>query len=145
MSDTKTCSRCKEERLLKEYTVDSRSRDRLRSECKICQRYDNIYKRKLENTLLSRAKGRAKRKNLQFNLELEDIVVPQYCPVLGIKLEPNRGGEKVAPNSPSIDRIDNNKGYTKDNIKIISHKANTIKSSATVEELKAIIEYMSNG
>lgn len=45
-------------------------------------------------------------------------------------------------NSPSIDRIDNLKGYTKENIKIISHRANAIKRDASVEEVEKILKYM---
>jgi len=44
-------------------------------------------------------------------------------------------------NSPTLDRIDNTKGYTKDNIIIVSFKANTIKNSATIEELEKVLQY----
>jgi len=38
-----------------------------------------------------------------------------------------------------LDRIDNNKGYIKDNVWVISRKANTIKNNASLEELKALV------
>ena len=40
----------------------------------------------------------------------------------------------------SLDRIDSSKGYVKDNIWVISHKANSIKNNATLTELKLIIK-----
>jgi hypothetical protein len=91
--------------------------------------------------LLSSAKTRAKKRGLEFNLELEDIVIPEYCPILGLKLK--QGGFN-SPNSPSLDRVDNSKGYIKGNVKVISHRANSIKRDATLEELQAICEYMKN-
>lgn len=101
----------------------------------------NWSRRNPENRLLSSAKTRAKKRGLEFNLELEDIIIPEHCPVLGLKLE--QGGFN-SPNSPSLDRVDNSKGYVKGNVRVISHRANSIKRDATLEELQAICEYMKN-
>ncbi len=51
-------------------------------------------------------------------------------------------GTNSYPNSPSIDRFDSNKGYTKDNIRIVSAKANALKSDGTLEEFLQIIKYI---
>jgi len=93
-------------------------------------------RRKPENRLLISARKRAKEKGLEFNLEITDIVIPPICPVLKV---PMVIGTNTAP---SIDRIDSTKGYVKGNIKIISKRANTIKSDGTIEEHQAIIQYM---
>ena len=93
-------------------------------------------RRKPENRLLMSARKRAKEKGLEFNLEITDIVIPPICPVLKV---PMVIGTNTAP---SIDRIDSSKGYVKGNIKIISKRANTIKSDGTIEEHRAIIQYM---
>lgn len=92
----------------------------------------------MAKVILSRIKSRAKRKGLDFNLETSDLIAPEYCPILGIKL----CNSKHNDNWPAVDRVDNSKGYTKGNIKIISYRANRIKSDATIEELKAIVNYM---
>lgn len=86
-----------------------------------------------ELALYQRVKARAAKKNLAFDLELSDIVIPEFCPVLHIPLFIGEG--MVSPNSPSMDRIDSTKGYTKDNIQIISYKANTMKSDANFTDL----------
>jgi hypothetical protein len=86
------------------------------------------------------AKHRAKTMGLEFDLSVEDIVIPEFCPVLGIKLERSktRGPQ---PNSPSVDRRDPAKGYTKNNISVISMKANTCKSDLTKDQLRSLWEY----
>lgn len=79
---------------------------------------------------------RAKKKGLEFNLTKEDFTIPEFCPVLGLRLEQNIGnGHGGADNSPSIDRIDNTKGYIKGNVQVISRLANAMKSNATPEQL----------
>jgi len=84
------------------------------------------------------AKRRAKKKGRKFDLSPTEIpIIPEFCPVLGI---PIRTIGKLTDNSPTIDRIDNTKGYVKDNIRIISHRANRLKADATIEELKLIIK-----
>lgn len=90
-------------------------------------------KKNIVTGLLAACKARALKKGLEFNLEKTDIIIPEICPVL---LKPIVCGNKNDYNySPSIDRIDNNKGYTKDNIQVICKKANTIKNNASKEEL----------
>jgi hypothetical protein len=83
---------------------------------------------------------RARDKGLSFNLEPIDLMLPELCPVLGIKLMNNRG--KANDNSPSVDRIIPSLGYTKGNICIISHRANMLKNSASLAEMEAILNYM---
>jgi hypothetical protein len=41
-----------------------------------------------------------------------------------------------------VDRLDNDKGYTPDNIRVISMRANDIKSNATLDELEAVVAYV---
>lgn len=86
-----------------------------------------------EKVLLTGARTRAKRKKLEFNIDAKDVIVPELCPILGIKLE--IGDKRVQESSPTIDRIDNSKGYIKGNVQVISYKANTMKSNANPEEL----------
>ena len=95
------------------------------------------YKNK-EKVMLACAKNRAKKKGFEFNIEEVDIIMPSTCPILDIPIFKELNiGERKGPtgNSPSLDRINNAKGYIKGNIQVISHKANTMKANATPEEL----------
>jgi hypothetical protein len=94
--------------------------------------------KKNETRLLNYARRNAKRRGEECSLELKDIIIPEYCPVLGIKLEP--GSDSHQDCSPSVDRIDSTKGYTKDNVWIISARANRIKNNATIEEIGMLYE-----
>ena len=96
-----------------------------------------------EKRLFSQAKTRAKRSELEFNIELSDIAIPEYCPALGLKLSTQPAGRKWgSANSPSIDRIDPNKGYVKGNIQVISWRANSLKKNATADELCQLAAFM---
>ena len=70
-------------------------------------------------------------------------LVVSRCPVLGTDLAWEFGhGRGLGDHSPSLDRIDNSLGYVKGNVAIISHRANSLKNSSTVTELKSILAYM---
>lgn len=90
--------------------------------------------------MLWQIKARAKRGNIPFNLEHSDIVIPPTCPILGIPLKINSGHS--GENSPSVDRIIPEFGYIKGNIKVISNKANSIKSNASIQDLEKVLEYV---
>lgn len=90
--------------------------------------------------MFNRAAHRAKKKGIEFDLEREDIQIPEQCPILGIKLKTNQTGRPgFFADSPSLDRIDPLKGYTKDNVRVISNRANLLKSNALISELELVL------
>jgi hypothetical protein len=89
-------------------------------------------------TLLIAAKARANKLQMPFELSVDDISIPSVCPVLKIPLEFQEG--KKTSNSPSLDRVDNSKGYVKGNVRVISYRANRLKSDMTFEECKSLLE-----
>ena len=90
--------------------------------------------------LIKSAKQRANRKSVPFSLTPEDVLIPEFCPILGIKLKQQ---EKVlADCSPTIDRIRPELGYVAGNVAVISHKANTVKNDGTSEEHRKIADWM---
>ena len=82
-------------------------------------------------SLWSSARARAKNSGLNFNIEPGDITIPDTCPVLGIPME-----------SPSLDRVDSTQGYVRGNIRVISWRANKLKSDATLDELRRLVAYV---
>lgn len=101
----------------------------------------NLYKRRPELKLLYSARARSKKHSIPFNISIDDISIPEVCPILGIKLEKGDSGY-CSPGSPTIDRFIPELGYVKNNITVISHRANTIKSNATIEEIEKILAWM---
>jgi len=91
-------------------------------------------------TVMSLIRSRARNTGRSFDLCASDIIVPEVCPVLGITLI--AGAEAPLNNRPSVDRFDNRLGYTKDNIRVISYRANQLKRDATVDEIRRILHYM---
>lgn len=97
------------------------------------------------NTLYMRyqlIKSRARKNSIPFDLELEDVISPEVCPILGIPIFERHG--KIGPmqNSPSVDRIIPEKGYVKGNIRVISQKANAMKQDCSEKELIKFAEYI---
>jgi hypothetical protein len=96
----------------------------------------------LDKVRLKQAESRARRRGLEFNLTAEDIVIPDTCPVLGIPMVRQVGRPGVFTNSPTLDRIDNSRGYVKGNVWIISGRANSMKNCADPETLRAFARWI---
>ncbi len=92
------------------------------------------------DTLWRNAKSRAANKGMEFTIGRADIRIPEKCPVLGIPMMV--GTRHIKDGSPSLDRIDNSRGYTPDNICVISYRANALKRDAALEEVRAVVRYM---
>ncbi len=125
------CLKCNEIKPNSAFHKHSRCKGGYNSVCKSCRiptsqkQYQTIAKERL---LFDRAKSRAKRLNREFSIDLEDVVIPDICPVFGVPME-----------SPSLDRIDSSKGYVKGNVRVISLRANTLKNDATIQELEMVL------
>lgn len=100
------------------------------------ERRDFVSKRPMYNIFMQ-AKHRAIRRDLPFDLTFEDITIPETCPVLSI---PIFRSNKQSDNSPSLDRIKPEQGYIKGNVRVISFRANLLKSNGTSAEHKLIYE-----
>lgn len=95
------------------------------------------------------AKRNAKSRGLDFTLQENDIVIPDFCPILNIPLIKdvnylkyhNKLNQLTTPNYPSMDRIDVNKGYIKENIHVISWRANHLKHDATLQEFEMVYNW----
>ncbi len=79
-------------------------------------------------------KTRAKKNGILFSLSPTDMKATDNCLYLGMALT-YKHGQGVVHSNVSVDRIDPFKGYTPDNIQLISRMANTMKNKATQEQL----------
>ena len=109
------------------------------------QKYKDDNARRL-SCLLQQAKIRARKSGVVCDITLDDLleIFPKdnKCPVFKTDLYWGSSGKGNRECSPSIDRKDATKGYTKGNIKIISWVANRKKSNSTIAELEALLNYM---
>lgn len=99
-----------------------------------------IEQKRMIQGLLREAKRRAKEKNLEFNIQPEDIPWADQCPILQVKLERNKGN--VQTNSPTLDRVNSKFGYVKGNVQIISWRANLLKGNLSLDEAERLVQYM---
>jgi len=90
--------------------------------------------------LLSSARERARKLDRKYDLTVDDIYIPEHCPIMGFKLILNH--TQAQDDSPSLDRVDNNLGYVKGNVRVISRKANSTKSALTPEQIENLYLYV---
>lgn len=131
-------------------TIEVRKNNELKRQTLICldrfglslEEYSNMTISKLNSIkrMLNSSKQRSKAKSLEHNITFKDLYVlwEDNCPVFGVAY----GSGSNIDYSRSLDRIDSSKGYTKDNIHIISWRANRIKSDSTFKELTQLTEFI---
>lgn len=154
--EVKTCTTCNKEKKITEFYTQY---GKYITQCKLCiqnkikTRYsknrDSINSKMKEKrksnprfTLYYNAKQRARRNNIPFKLDMLDIPTPEFCPILGLKLEIS--DKTVSPNSPTLDKIIPELGYVKGNIQVISNRANSMKNDASISELLLFAEWVFN-
>lgn len=78
----------------------------------------------------------AKQRGLECTITEKDFEIPSHCPVLGVPLQFG------TPYAPSLDRIDNTRGYVPGNVQVISRKANLMKNNASDDELRRFADWV---
>jgi hypothetical protein len=160
----KVCTKCKEYKLLSEFSKATRYKDGLAYQCRSCAKEytDNVcrYKKWFDGK-----KGRAKRDGIEFTIKPEDIPGVKIREVITINKYPNQyrktykswegeeypkvcfkwgieldwGMKGVAQyNSPSLDRIDPTKGYVPGNVRIVCQSYNMAKGNCPPNEWDVI-------
>lgn len=98
-------------------------------------------RQKLGRTLCN-TKSVCEKEGVPFDMTVDDLApYPLTCPVLGTPINWMSTGVS-REDSPSIDRMVPDKGYVRGNVRVISNKANRLKSNASLDELDAIVRYM---
>lgn len=136
------CMKCNEMKPVKGFHKHSMCKGGYNSVCKTCRKpvsVSNYLNQSTQYKLWYRAKRRAKERKQEFSLQLEDIVIPEKCPVF------NKPFVENTIYAASLDRIDSTKGYVVGNIQVISTRANTLKNDATLEELEQVVAFLRTG
>jgi hypothetical protein len=152
---TKLCFRCKETKPLDEFVKNKSEKSGFSSECKICKA-----KRKAayDETPIGRSKRlicaiihskNGKRKNLEKTLTYENILPileAGKCQLTGLPFDfkPAKNTYRN-PRSPSIDRIDSQKGYFPDNVRVVLCSVNEALGEYEDDVMLPILEAMVKG
>lgn len=107
----------------------------------IIEKTSNHRRKNTERGMLMSARCRARNGGFPCTITEADIVIPEFCPVLGLKLVRSRG--KPNPASPSLDKIVPELGYVPGNVWVISRRANMLKNDATLAELRLLVASLS--
>ncbi len=142
--EKKPCTKCGEVKSLDEFYNRKNVNDGKYSFCKVCDnKRTREYRHKYpEKHLWWAARYRAKKYGIPFDLTIEDIVIPEVCPVFKKPFVFSIGRKHGL--SPSLDRIVPSKGYIKGNIIVVSWRVNAIKNDATIKELEVITNFYKN-
>lgn len=142
------CWNCHIENNKQKLAIEGPYRERKHVKKNRCRSQRKWARNNLEKILYHHAKRRAQEKKLPFTISLEDIKIPECCPILGYKLSVKKykknstGGAHDA--SPTVDRFIPKLGYIPSNISVISYRANHLKNDGKLEEFEKLTKWMKN-
>lgn len=149
IEQTKKCSKCGAEKPLSAFHVDKTRKYGRYHMCKECRKKDNqdrYRNRSIEkikeywsNTSLYCHKRHGYIINVDKDYIYKLALKTDYCPICGCKLD-WCSGNGCNDESPTLDRIYNEKILNEDNVWIICRKCNTTKLNRTFDEF---VEYCS--
>jgi hypothetical protein len=93
--------------------------------------------------MVNQALSRAKKSNLPFDEDLYEHLIkniPTHCVCCNGVFDYQVDGHKRL--GASLDRIDNNGGYTIANVAVICRRCNDLKKDATADELRLVVAYI---
>lgn len=140
---SKRCRGCDQVKSFECFTKQKNTLFGLATKCKECRKPERVVNnarwqnKPCEYRLWSRAQRRAKMKAIPFTITLEDIQIPELCPVFG---KPLIDGDKDW--APSLDQHVPRGGYVPGNVVVMSRRANLLKNNASLQELVALVAYM---
>lgn len=148
------CSRCKTVKPITEFRRCKAKRQGREYRCKICADVATTEARQKQDPLgrwshsvIAKRKSLQKQKGIPYDIDADYLISifpkDNKCPVLGIEFQFSRGRQGPQDSSPTVDRLSPKGGYTKDNIAIISQRANRLKNDATLAEVKLIFDWYS--
>ena len=151
-TSSKQCSCCKEIKPLEDFNLDSKSKTGYQAFCRVCsnKKSKQFFQDYPEKVLLSNMIIRTRKRGWDDVEWTEDEVrdkLNSFCEVTGIPFETSRGTREknlAHPFVGSPDRIDNTKGYTKENTRWVVWIFNAMCSTFSDEQIKEFIEHLRN-
>lgn len=140
---TRVCTSCRIRKPLDEFPPDKRASNGKQARCRPCINawIKEHYRKNPAAGMWRRARARAKKIGLGFDITIDDLLpLPTHCPVFGSPLCVS--ASRQDPNAYSLDRINNDRGYVKGNVIVMSYRANRLKNDGTAEEHEAIARWM---
>ena len=141
-TESKICVVCNQSKLVSHFHTNFDKIDCYDIQCKACSRDRLRTPSGKKRRMCYTAKQRAKTLNLPFNLLPVDFDMPTHCPILGIELCMTHAPGGPKDDAPSLDRIIPTLGYVKGNVVVISQRANRIKNDSSLEELKKVVDFL---
>ena len=161
ISPTKICTTCKKRKNKNAFSIDKKYKDNCCRHCKSCRSIktkDEFRSISWQKSILTSIYGSTSLARLSekydkdFNLEAMSEITIDFltklkekqnnkCNWFGVDIDFSRNDWL---RSPSLDRLDNDKGYTRDNVVLTCRSANLARNKSTVKEMDNFLSELKN-